>query len=323
MTTEELRNEKILPVLEQPDTGTLFSFILLNFNNFHYTEACVRSLRETLNISYEIIVVDNASSDDSRKRLAGLHGVRLVLNDRNRGFTGGNNDGAAVAQGDYVVILNNDTTVYDSGLNALPDVLCRHAVNDVIGGKTIGKDGQTQCSGGYEPSFIHLLLQFCLYCYRYFPIPGVKEHWFSAFRNESAHEVDWASGTFFVMRRQTFEKLGGFDEKIFIYLDEVDLQARARKLGGRIFLYPQFRITHHQQTGWKAHNALGWKYNYQSAAYYLGKHRGALHRALFVAVTKATNALLWPLFFLANLATGRRCAKIADKLLICETFIRS
>src|SRR3989338_6967159 len=110
----------------------ILSFILLNYNNADYTVPCIESIQKTLAVPYEIIVVDNASADDSLKRLSKIEDITLVKNSANRGFTGGNNDGVCAAGGKYVVILNNDTTVYASNINELPAVLDSHCRYDVI-----------------------------------------------------------------------------------------------------------------------------------------------------------------------------------------------
>jgi GT2 family glycosyltransferase len=297
----------------------VLSFILLNFNNADYTVPCIRSIKETVTVPYEIIVVDNASSDDSLEKLSQIDGIKLVQNIINRGFCGGNNDGARIAEGKYIVILNNDTIVYDSNINEVPTILDQHGMYDVIGGKIVGMDGKIQGGGGYEPSAFELFLQFTLLCYKYFTFPWIKKiDW----NKNNTKEVDWASGCFFAMRLDTYLELNGFDENIFIYIDEVELHKRARKLGGRVYIYPNIIIRHYGQISWGGSNHyIGLRHNYNSATYFLGKYRGSFQKLLFIFFVKIVNLFYLPVFFLMRLMTFGRINKINNKLRFCLTLL--
>ena len=168
----------------------VLSFILLNYNNVDYTIPCIDSIRKIVTVPHEIIVVDNASTDDSIDKLSQIEGIKFVKNTSNRGFTGGNNDGARVAEGRYIVILNNDTLLKDPNINRLPDILAKHGKYDVVGGRIIGMDGTAQQGGGYEPRAIDLFLQFTVSIYKYVNFPWLKK--FDQSGND-IKEVDWAS----------------------------------------------------------------------------------------------------------------------------------
>ncbi len=300
----------------------ILSVILLNYNNVDYTIPCIRSVQETLTVPYEIIVVDNASSDDSLEQLSRLKEVKLVKNSVNRGFTGGNNDGVRIAEGKYIVILNNDTTVYDSNISELSSILNSIGKFDVVGGRIIGIDGVTQASGGYDPSLLNLFSQFTVLCYKKIRLPWLKKFMLSEWIDNEVKGVDWASGCFFAMRRDTFMELGGFDENIFIYLDEVDLHKRIRKMGGQVYLYPNIVIRHHGQVSWVGSNHyVGLRHNYNSAAYFLKKYNGWFHKFLFVFAVKTVNSLYLPILILLRLLTSGRNVKINNKLKLCLTLI--
>ena len=299
--------------------GVILSFVLLNYNNVDYTIPCINSIHETVNVPYEIIVVDNASTDDSIEKLSKIDEIKLVRNTANRGFTGGNNDGARIAEGKYVVILNNDTNVYGSNINKLPGIMKKHDKFDVIGGKVVGMDGKTQASGGFEPTAIELFLQFTVLIYKYFHFPWVKRiDW----NNAGFKEVEWASGCFFVMRLDSYLEMGGFDENIFIYIDEVELHKRARSLGGRVFIYPDIIINHYGQISWGGNNHyVGLRHNYNSATYFLGKHRSSFEKWLFIVTVKMINLVYLPFFALMKLVTMGKKGKINTKLKFCLTVL--
>jgi GT2 family glycosyltransferase len=299
----------------------ILSFILLNYNNADYTVPCIESIQKTLEVPYEIIVVDNASADDSLERLSKIEDITLVKNSANRGFTGGNNDGVRAARGKYVVILNNDTTVYASNINELPAVFDSYGRYDVIGGRMVGIDGKAQTSGGFEPSPVIFYLQFILLCYIYIKLPWLKSFWFAEWTDNRVVEVDWAGGCFFAMRRDTYMELGGFDENIFIYLDEVDLHKRTREKGGHIYLYPNFIIQHYGFISWRGNNHVGVRHNYNSASYYLGKYYSRFHKLLFISAVKLINLLYLPGLFIMSLFTIRKVKVINDKLKICWTLL--
>lgn len=307
--------------IDSDSKDIVLSFILLNYNNADYTIPCIYSIHKEVTVPHEIIVVDNASTDNSIEQLSRIDEIRLVKNSTNRGFTGGNNDAVRLAGGKYIVILNNDTTVYDSNINELPVILESLGKYDVVGGRIVGTDGKGQSCGGYEPRPMHFFLQFTILCYKNIRLPWLKDFWFYEWNKNQIKEADWAVGCFFAMRRDIFLELGGFDEKIFIYLDEVDLHKRIRKLGGRVLLYPNIIILHYGQISWGDSHYIGLKHNYNSAVYYLEKYYGWIHKFLFVFVVKTVNLFYLPILSLLRILTLGKKVKINTKLKFCLTLL--
>lgn len=309
--------------MKETQHEVVLSFVLLNYNNSGYTTQCIKSIDSAVVVPHEIIVVDNASSDESLNILSKYEGIRLLKSPTNRGFTGGNNDGARIAGGKYIVILNNDTTLYNSNINELPGILASHGPWDVVGGKIVGMDGKPQTSGGYEPTLLHLLLHFAAYCYKYFPLPFVRGIWLSSWNHNQVKEVDWASGCFFAMDREKFMELGGFDENIFIYLDEVELHKRIRAMGGRIYLHPNVIIHHYGGVTWSTKNHISVKHNYNSAKYFLKKYHGWFRRIIFITFTKAASLVYLPLLFALCTLSLWKWRKLNQKFKICATLLTS
>lgn len=302
-------------------TKPLLSIILLNHNNSGYTVPCIRSIQETLTVPYEIIVVDNGSTDNSIEELSRIGDIKLVVNKVNRGFTGGNNDGVRIAAGDYIMILNNDTILYGSNLNKLPDILKERSPLDVIGGKIVSKDtGSAQTAGGSEPNLFQLILYLTVFCYGYINVPRWLLFWFSDWTGD-LREGDWASGCFFVMRRDLYLSLGGFDENIFIYLDEIELHKRVRQRGGRIYLYSNLIIQHYGSVTWKGKSHIGVKHVYHSAKYFLEKHKGRIQKSVFVFIVKSVNLLYLPVIFLLTVISLGRFSKLNEGLKICKVIL--
>jgi GT2 family glycosyltransferase len=145
---------------------------------------------------------------------------------------------------------------------------------------------------------------------------------FSDWTENQIKEVDWASGCFFAMRRDAFLELGGFDEKIFIYLDDVDLHKSIRKHRGKVYLYPELIIRHYGQISWgESNHYVGLRHNYNSAVYYLGKYYPRLYKILFISSVKLVNLFYLPLLVLLRLFTLGTLVKINNKLQFCLTLL--
>lgn len=221
------------------------SIILLNYNKPDLTSECVASVykihaKEFIENEIEIIIVDNKSTDNSlallKKEIAEkkYKNVLLVPNSSNAGFGAGNNFGVKKAKGEYVVFLNNDTIVKDDGLTKMLAYMETHDKVGILGGQLKNTDGTLQASVGsfYTlPRVLMLLLGFQKY--------GLLD------RSPSTIEaIDWVKGGLLMMQKAAFEKIGGFDENIFMYTEDMELCYRAKKHGFTSFFYPFVEVLH-------------------------------------------------------------------------------
>ncbi len=208
------------------------SVIVLNFNGRRYLESCLTAV-EHQDLECEIVLVDNASDDDSvvfvRRRFPA---VRLVELDRNLGFAAGNNVGARAATGRYLAFLNNDTRADPSWLRAL-----RHAVDDVpdVGFVT------SRIVYMHDP----LVVDSAGDCLTRSGGAFKRGHGESSQRVTQPREVFAASGAACLFHREVFEAAGGFDEDFFVSHEDVDLSYRARLLGYRCWYVPE-AVVHHE-----------------------------------------------------------------------------
>ncbi|MDD5148090.1 MAG: glycosyltransferase family 2 protein [Candidatus ainarchaeum sp.] len=205
------------------------SIITLNWNGKEYTKQCIESIAEnTAREKYELIIVDNGSTDASIEMLEEMKRKKLVdtviLNSENRGFAGANNQGMKIAKGKYLFLLNNDTLLEKNWL----ENLCRTAESS---GK-IGILGTDLPSGensneGFGGGFID--------------DKGIARH---SYRNEEG-PAEQVGGAAFFIKRNVFEKIGFLDEGYNpIYFEESDYCARARKAGFEVWHTPKVRIIH-------------------------------------------------------------------------------
>ena len=208
------------------------SVIILLFNKAHLTYSCLTSLMAATSTPTEVLLVDNASRDETADLLARVDGARIVTNQENVGFVRGCNQAAALARGKHLLFLNNDTRLLPGTLDHLVAVLEAREDVGAVGGRLIHLDGRLQEAGslvwrdgttaGYgrgadplEPEFAFL------------------------------REVDYCSGALLLTPRATFERLGGFDEAFVpAYYEEVDYCFRLRKLGLRVLYQPEATALH-------------------------------------------------------------------------------
>jgi GT2 family glycosyltransferase len=214
----------------------MVSIIILSYNTKDLLHASLTSLVKQLDLtSYEIIVVDNASSDDSVEMVKkDFTDVKLIENDENAGFAKGCNLGAKHAKGEYTLFLNSDTQLKENHLDEMATFLEMHEKVAVIGGKFHNTDGSIQRSFGkfYTLPSVFLMLT-----------TGDKGE---LLRNTSntLQYVDWVSGGFMLVRRSVFDSLGGFDEHFFMYIEDMELCYRVKKLGYQVAYYPKTVIEH-------------------------------------------------------------------------------
>jgi N-acetylglucosaminyl-diphospho-decaprenol L-rhamnosyltransferase len=258
------------------DTYEGTSAIVVNFESGQLLVSCVRSLEKAG--AGEVIVVDNASGDDSIERLreAGTS-ARIVLAPSNRGFGAGANLGARQASGEVLVVCNPDLVVEEGSLTALVEALVGHADVAAVGPRILTDEGELYPSARPFPTltesaghaFVGLFTQ--------------SNRWTRAYRQEdrAAGEVDWVSGACAAFRREAFAAVGGFDERYFMYVEDVDLCWRLQRAGWRVLYEPAATVTHVQGASTRrrpyrmlvAHHRSLWRFACKTA---VGKQKLAL-----------------------------------------------
>jgi GT2 family glycosyltransferase len=226
------------------------SVIILNYNVRYFLEQCVFSVQKALeNMDAEIIVIDNNSSDDSCAMMKEkFPNVRLIENKENLGFPKGNNIGVAEAKGEYICILNPDTVVAE---DVFEKVIARHEAISfevgIIGCKLIDGTGNflPESKRGVPTPWVAFTKIFGLY--KLFP----NSSWFNKYyaqhlsENQSG-EVDILVGAFMVMKRDLYLEVGGFDEKCFMYSDDIDLSYMVKKSGKQNYYFADTTVIHYK-----------------------------------------------------------------------------
>jgi GT2 family glycosyltransferase len=230
------------------------SIIILNYNTKDLTLTCIDSIvnqysQELDNGKFEIVLVDNASSDDSvaafnELRIKMLKSFKnpltherfnpliIVESKENTGFSKGCNLGAKNAKGKYLLFLNSDTEIKDQGFLKMLTYFDDKKTLGILGAKLKNEDGSNQLSCGKFYNLFNLFLML---------------FGFNKFLRESPNiikKVDWVSGASLMIRRNLFQKLGGFDKDIFMYLEDMELCFRANKNGLDTYFFPEIMLFH-------------------------------------------------------------------------------
>ena len=226
------------------------SIIIVNYNIKDYLEQCLaRLLMVTKDLEAEIFVVDNVSTDGSPEMVEKkFPGVNLIKSEKNVGFGAGNNLALKKAKGRYLLLVNSDIEIEDQKLfSKMIGWMEKHPKVGVSTCALLNPDGTIQGSGGYFPTLWRVF--FWMFFLDDIPVLNriiTSYHPKGLFYNKERN-LDWVTGAFYLIRAEVLKKSGVFDEKYFMYVEEVDLSYQIKKLGWEIWYLPQFSIIHFGQ----------------------------------------------------------------------------
>jgi GT2 family glycosyltransferase len=222
------------------------SLIIVNFNTKDLTRVCLDSVKKwSEGAEWEIIVVDNGSTDGSVDMLKKYPGIKRILNGKNLGFAKANNKGIKIAKGKYILLLNSDTEIRQDSIQTMLRFMDGHL-----------KAGAATCklelmSGAMDPA-----------CHRGFPTPWVSLSYLTGleklfprfplfagyhlgYKNMTIpHQVDCISGAFFIARREAIDDVGLLDEDYFFYAEDIDWAYRFKQKGWEIWFNPEAVVLH-------------------------------------------------------------------------------
>ncbi len=218
------------------------SIAVISYNTRDLLLACLQSVRDrTTDVDYEVIVVDNASRDGSTEAVrARFPHVTVIANAGNDGFAKACNQAAAVSSGRYLLLLNSDTVMQEHTLRTMVTCLDQHL--DIGAVSCLQRDEQGR------------VLQSC------FPFPSIRDHvryaevlptvvrrlvgTLSPMDFAQSQDVEWANGACLMIRKALFDRLGGLDERFFMYFEDVDLCRRIQRLGYRVRHVAEGEVVH-------------------------------------------------------------------------------
>ena len=277
------------------------SVIIVSWNVAKLLRDCLQALASpevSGDLCLEVVVIDNASSDDSARVAASFDGVKVLRSKQNLGYGRANNLGFRRARGKYLLVLNPDTVLRPGSLKTLLAFAERHPQAGMVAPRLLNPDGTVQISAFHYPTLPMALLDL-------FPlppvIPGRVRAWLqqSSFNGRYANEahaqhpfrIDHPLGAAMLLRREAVGQVGGFDECIFMYSEEVDLAIRLSESGWECWQVPAASVVHlgGQSTGQMPDRMFVelWR----SRLYLYRKHRGPLSNSALRTLLAASQLL--------------------------------
>ncbi|MFA6005356.1 MAG: glycosyltransferase family 2 protein [Patescibacteria group bacterium] len=217
------------------------SVIIPSYNTVKETCECVESIYASLSkstIAFEIIIFDNNSQDSSVQTIRRkFPKVTVIVNKTNLGYGKGNNKAVQIARGKHLLFLNSDILVLDRAIEKMYQYFTTHNEEfAILGARLRNRDLTLQPSAA---PFYSLPVIFAALFLK-------GDYWgLTRYSPKEVGMVDWVSGACFMMLKKNFEAVGGFDENIFMYMDEVDFMYRARKQGLYVGFYPHAEFIHY------------------------------------------------------------------------------
>lgn len=257
----------------------VLSVVVLSWNTVDLTLACLRALHaETPKHPREVIVVDNGSHDGSADAIAAAFPqVRLLRNADNRLYAAGNNQGAAVATGEYLCTLNSDTEVRPGALDRLVDFLRENPEYGACAPKLVDPDGSVQRACQRFPT-LGSALCFDSWWGTWWPGSAIQRRYLMTdFDHLASRDVDQPPGAVFTMRTAEWRKYGGLDEQLSLFYNDVDLSLRLWRDGRRIRYLADCEVMHHRGGSTRNFAKMLVLWHRNRLAYY-GKHYGAFGR---------------------------------------------
>lgn len=230
----------------------LVSAVMLNYNSKYFPKMCVEAFyRSKFDGKFEFIAVDNASTEEislgylEKAAAEGL--VKLIKTPKNLGFGGGNNFGAAQAVGKYILILNPDIFVEPDSVAKMVAYMEAHPDVGVLGPKLVYPNGLTQDSCRRLMKFSDLIIKRTFL--RKIPFLGrkVAKYVMEDFAHDKVQEVDLLVGACFIIPRAVYEKVGGFDTRYFLFMEDFDLCREIKKAGYKVVYFPETSVTHNHK----------------------------------------------------------------------------
>jgi len=286
--------------------GESLSICIVSHNNQDTVAACIDAcLAAAGELEIEIIVFDNASRDDTASIvLAFGEPVRLIRSPANLGFGAGNNRAMAEARGEWILLLNPDTEPQPGSFAAMIDYLTAHPEVGMAGAALQTPDGRRQRSVRGFPTFANSLQQF-------FPF-SLFSHFqraYDAYRMrdfdyEQSAEAPALMGTAMMARREVFTRVGGFDERFFMYFEDVDLSMAITRAGLKSAYVAEAKILHHSGHTARQFRRLVYCERLRSMMIYFSKYQGRdrtrCFKCLFIPLILCSSLCRIPLDLLSS-----------------------
>lgn len=283
------------------------SIIIVTFRNEETIASCLASIQQRVSLYYEVIVVDNSPDDLTVRRISYFidknprFPITLLEPGENTGFASGCNSGAARAQGDYLMFLNPDTCLQNDAARLLSNFLKSRPNARLVGPMILDPTGKIVHTCRNLPNLRRILA-------------GVSSldrfvgaYVLTRFPHNRPRRVEQVIGACFFLHQNTFKRLNGFDERFFMYFEEVDFCRRLIDSGDEIWFWPEARIMHRAEISTKREDQVApmiYTLRY-SRRLYFEKHFSRIHHSLLDAINRLEGISRGLVFYYLYLCRGR------------------
>lgn len=258
------------------------SIIIVSFNTKDVLKKCLDSLfKFTKGLEYEVIVIDNDSKDGSVEIVKRYFPqIKLIINNKNQGFSKAVNQGIEISHGDYILILNSDSLFINNSIKKLVDFMASNNNVAIVGPKLLNLDHSLFYSCSHFSNFLNQL----------FPLLPILNHRIPKTLRQMIdnkdfysvkNEVDYMWGACLMFRQEILGKLKGFDEQFFLYSEEEDFCYRAKLLSLKVVYYPNACVIHIGQVSSSKVHDKAYKQLYYSLYLFFKKHHSLLYAISF------------------------------------------
>ena len=279
------------------------SVIIVNYNVSYFLEQALLSVQKAAQgMTVEVMVIDNASSDDSvemvRQKFPNVH---LINNTENVGFSTANNQGINIAKGKYILLLNPDTVVQEDTFQKCYDFMESHAEAGALSVKMVDGKGVflPESKRGLPTPMVSFFKIFGFSSL--FPnSPTFSRYHLGHLSNDETHEIEVLPGAFMFMRKTALDKTGGLDETFFMYGEDIDLSYRILKAGFKNYYFPDTTIIHYKGESTKKGSLNYVRMFYQAMIIFAQKHFSSKQAGIY------TFAIRTAIYFRAMMAVLSR-----------------
>jgi GT2 family glycosyltransferase len=291
------------------------SIIIVSWNTKALLRKCLQSVYdETKKYTFEIVVVDNDSPDDSAGMVRDeFPGVRLIANKTNNGFAPANNQGLEIAEGRNILFLNPDTVVLKGAIDKMMDYLLANKDKGVgcVACKLLNDDMTLQKSVNNFFSFWASFFENRFFA-DILSKMNTKKMFMSFWDHGDTREIDWAYGAVFLVSEECYKKVGMLDARFFIYAEEMDYFMRIKKAGYKSVFLHDVEIIHFGKSSSRQRRAAMFIQNYKSLYLYIKKHYNPF-TYYFYRIRAFIFLFLWEILFSMKFIVHKLRGKSTDE----------
>lgn len=273
------------------------SIIIINYNGFNLLKNCLTTLYKFADgFTFETILIDNNSTEGEIEEVVKeFDKVKLIKNQINLGFSRANNVGLNIAQGKYVLFLNNDVFFTENSIKKIFDFAEENNEKTFIGCKLLNLDKSWQVSTANFTSILNFVSSN-FFLYLLFPAsPYFNKYYLQKKNINITIEVDYVLGAFLFGGRESLLKLNGFDERFFFYAEDIDLCYRLKLIGGKTIFYPGTSVVHIGGASVKSNQWFKFKNKAISELQYFQKHKKGIKLLIGIIVHYSGNLIRIPI----------------------------